>query len=156
MNLNTSYIEYEGINAPNCDSYDLITFKEFSLSEILELPYASCDSGNILKTVATVNILNKKLIQTPVATSIEGQVLTGLKIGIEGEICTKITYTSDTNHQSIHVLNYKTNFYISTTIPSYVKSVESIRSNIYVENINIEKYSENAICENLVLLLVIE
>lgn len=156
MNLDTSYVEYEGINAPNCDCFDLITFKEFSLSEILELPSTSCDSGNILKSTATINILNKKLIKTPVSTSIEGQVLTGLKIGIEGEVCTKITYTSDINHQSIHVLNYKTNFYISTTVPNYIKSVESVRCNIYLENISIEKYSDNAVCENLVLLLVLE
>lgn len=156
MNLNTNYIEYEGINVPNCESNDFLTFKEFSLSEILELPYVSCDSGNILKTIAKVNILNKKLIKTPVATSIEGQVLTGVKIGIEGEILTKVSYTSDMNNQSIHVLNYRTNFYISTTVPSYVKSVESLRCNIYIENINVERYSENAICENLVLLLVLE
>ncbi|MGL4877020.1 SPOCS domain-containing protein [Paraclostridium dentum] len=156
MNLNTHYIEYEGMNAPNCNTYELITFKEFSFSEILELPYMTCNSGQILKTSAKVDILDKKLIKTPVAQSIEGQMLTGLKIGINGEINTKITYTSDSNNQSIHVLNYKTSFYISTTIPSYIKSVESIRSNVYVENISIETYSENAICENLVLLLVLE
>lgn len=156
MNLNTTYIEYEGINAPDCNSLDLITFKEFSLSEILELPFGGCDAGNILKTTATVNVLNKKLIKTPISTSIEGQVLTGLKIGIEGEVCTKITYTSDSSQQSINVLNYKTNFYISTTVPSYTKSVESIRSSVYVENISVETYSENAVCENLVLLLVLE
>ena len=156
MNLNTNYIEYEGINAPNCDSFDLITFKEFSLSEILDLPFSSCESGHILKTTAKVNILNKKLIKTPVASSVEGQVLTGLKIGIEGEVCTKVTYASDINNQSIHVLNYKTTFYISTTVPSYIKSVDSIRSNVYVENISIEEYSDNAVCENLVLLLVLE
>ena len=156
MNLNSNYIEYEGINAPNCSSLNLITFKEFSLSEILELPFAECEDGNILKTTATVNVLNKKLIKTPISTSIEGQVLTGLKIGIEGEVWTKITYSSDVNNQSLNVLNYKTNFYISTTVPNYIKTAETLKASVYVENISIEPYSENAVCENLVLLLVLE
>lgn len=156
MKIDRNFIEYVGINAPTSGTDNVLTFKEFNVSEMLELPVYLCNISNILKSVVSVNILNKQIFKTPVATSAEGQSLTGLKIGIEGEIDTKITYTEDSTYKSINVLNYKSKFYVSTPIPDYIKTINSLLINVYVENINIKKLDDNMLSENLVLLLTIE
>lgn len=156
MSIDTNFIEYRGINAPDCGFEDVITFKEFSVSEMLELPFESCNISSILRTSVNVNILNKKIFKTPVATSVEGQSLTGLKLGIEGEINAVITYISSIDNQSVNVLNYKSKFYVSTPIPSSMRSTQALGVNVYIESVNIQKLDEKMLSENLVLLLTVE
>lgn len=156
MGIDTNCIEYKGINKPNCDCNDLITFKEFSVSEMLQVPDSNYDINYILKVSSNLNILNKKIFKTPISTSAEGQVLTGLKLGVEGEINTSITYVSNTDEQSLSVINYKSKLYISTPIPNYINSVQSIEPNLYIESVNIEQLSEKLLSENFILLLTVE
>ena len=156
MSIDTNFIEYRGINAPDCGFDDVITFKEFSISEMLELPFDICNIHSILRTSVNVNILNKKTFRTPIATSVEGQSLTGLKLGVEGEISTVITYISNTNDQAVSVLNYKSKFYISTPVPNNIKTYQSLGVNVYIESINIQKLDQKMLSENLVLLLTVE
>lgn len=156
MQIDRNFIEYVGINAPMCGTDNVLTFKEFNISEMLELPICLCDISNILKAAVSVNITNKQIFKTPIATSAEGQSLTGLKIGIEGEIDTKLTYIEDSAPKSINVLNYKSKFYVSTPIPDYIKNINSLLINVYVENINVQKVDDDMLSENLVLLLTIE
>lgn len=156
MDIDKNFIEYRGINAPECGVDDVLTFKEFSISEMLELPFDSCNISSILKTSVNATILNRKVFKTPIATSVEGQSLTGLKMGIEGEISTVITYISSSDQQSINVLTYKSKFYVSTPIPNDIKLANSLWVNVYIESINVQKLSGKMLSENLVLLLTIE
>ncbi|MGL4877017.1 SPOCS domain-containing protein [Paraclostridium dentum] len=156
MGIDTNFIEYRGINAPDCGFDDVLTFKEFSISEMLSLPFDACNISSILRTSVNVKILNKKIFKTPAVVSVEGQVLTGLKLGIEGEINTIVTYISSSDEQSVNVLNYKSKFYISTPIPNNIRTAQSLGINVYIESINIQKLDDKMLSENLVLLLTIE
>lgn len=156
MSIDTNFIEYKGINAPDCGIDEVLTFKEFSISELLQLPFSSCNVNSILKSSVSATILNQKIFSTPVATSVEGQSLTGLKLGVEGELNTIVTYISNTDEQSINVLSYKSKFYISTPIPDSIKSAQSLGVNVYIESINVKKLDESMLSENLVLLLTVE
>ncbi len=156
MSIDTSFMEYKGINSPTCGFEDVITFKEFSTSEMLELPFDISNINSFLNTSVDVNILDEKIFKTPLGTSVEGQSLTGLKLGVEGEIKTVITYISNVDNQSINALNYRSKFYISTPIPDDLIEPISLGVNVYVESINVQKLGNQMLSENLVLLLTVE
>ena len=156
MGINTDFMEYKGINAPINGFEDVITFKEFSTSEMLELPFDISNINSFLNTSVDLKILDEKIFKTPLGTSVEGQSLTGLKLGVEGEIKTVITYISNIDNQSINALNYKSKFYISTPIPNILVANKNLGVNVYTESINIQRLGDHMLSESLVLLLTVE
>lgn len=156
MGIDTNFMEYKGINAPTCGFEDIITFKEFTISEMLQLPFDISNIQSILNTSVDAKILDEKVFKTPKGSSVEGQSLTGLKLGVEGEIKTVITYISSIDNQSINVLNYRSKFYISTPIPDSLIATQCLGVNVYIESINIKKLGSEMLSQNLVLLLTVE
>lgn len=156
MSIEINLMEYKGINAPKCGFEDVITFKEFSTSEMLELPFDISNISSFLKTSVDVQILDEKIFKTPKGISVEGQSLTGLKLGVEGEIKTVITYISNIDNQSINALTYRSKFYISTPIPDTLVFNQHLGVNVYTESINIQKLGNEMLSESLVLLLTVE
>ncbi|MBW4829587.1 MAG: hypothetical protein KZY61_09385, partial [Clostridiaceae bacterium] len=67
-------------------------FKQLSKEEYVKISAQKPDAEEILNTLVDIEIINTKVIKTPVSTSLEGQKLTGFKLIVEGMLNQKVEY----------------------------------------------------------------
>lgn len=88
-------------------------WKQMHISESLQIPEQKPDIEQINSVDVSVNILRKQVIKTPrsyndsTATpvpipSLEGKLLSGRKLIIEGQLCQKVVYTALVSTQPVH------------------------------------------------------
>lgn len=103
-------------------------WKQMYLSESLEIPPQKPDVEQLNAVAASVNILRKTVITTPrsfndtltppvAEPSLEGKLLTGRKLIIEGQICQQIEYTADEQTQPVHSVEFFVPFSSFIVIP---------------------------------------
>jgi len=130
-------------------------FKQFTVEENLTIPQAKPDIEQIVRVMAEVIITSTKVIKTPAGTSLEGQILTGWKVIIEGYVNQKIEYVADEPTQSVHAAHFKIPF--STFIvlpPSPDFSKDKVVTVIpYIEDIYAQQTDKRHIFKNITLLL---
>lgn len=128
-------------------------FKQFSVQETLCLPDAKPDIEQIVKVVAQVVITSTKVIRTPVGESLEGQILTGYKLIVEGEIRQKIEYVADEPTQSVHAAHFNMPFSTFIVLPGTFSIGTPIIVTGYIEDIFAEMIDKRCIFKNVTLLL---
>ena len=107
-------------------------WKQMYLSESLEIPPQKPDVEQINSIVASVNILKKTVIVTPRSyndsgttpiplPNLEGKLLTGRKLLIEGQICQQIEYTANITTQPVHSVEFFVPFSSYIVIPETVE-----------------------------------
>ncbi|MBF8984565.1 DUF3794 domain-containing protein [Lutibacter sp. B2] len=128
-------------------------FKEVHIQEISYLDVKKTDMQDLLRTFAKVEIINTKMMNTPKGISQDGQILTGMKLLVEGRIIQKIEYIANNISQPV----YETHFYIpfSTYVIlgkefNYYSKVEVTP---YIEDIYIRQISERKIFQSILLAL---
>lgn len=155
-------IQYLGI----CDKFPKNSkyFTETYFSDVLEIPECSKDINQILSSRATAQVINTKLIKTPIKISNEGQNLQGYKLLVEIDFVQNITYLE-------HELNYNCcidNPVRYLTLRDTLKSVfivlpcqicgEDVETLIrrnkfkvtpYVENVSLKKVSCREVASNI-------
>ncbi|HEX9061475.1 MAG TPA: DUF3794 domain-containing protein [Clostridia bacterium] len=144
-------IEISGIadNLPQCPSI----FKQFAVQETLVLPDVKPDIKQIIKIVAQIVINSTRVIQTPVGQSLEGQILTGFKLIVEGEIRQKIEYVADECTQSVHAAHFCVPFSTFIVLPSTYRLGTPVHVTGYIEDLCVEPVNERSIFKNLILFL---
>lgn len=144
-------IEYSGI----ADTLPAapVNFKQFSVQEDFVIPAAKPDIEQIIRVVAQVNITSTKVIITPVATSLEGQILTGFKLIVEGEVCQKIEYVADEPTQSVHAAHACVPFSTFIVLPANFVLGTPVFVKGYIEDIYAKQVGKRNIFKNITILL---
>ena len=128
-------------------------FKQFTVQETLELPEAKPDIEQIVKVIAQVEITSTRLITTGTGKSLEGQILTGLKLIVEGEIRQKIEYVADECTQPVHAAHFNVPFSTFIVIPKTHNIGEPILITPYIEDLYVELIGKRTIFKNVILFL---
>jgi len=144
-------IEYSGV-ANNFPEHPL-HFKQFTVQEELMLPAAKPDIEQIIRVLAEVEIKHTRVIETPVATSFEGQKLTGKKLLIEGEIFQKIEYVADEPTQAVHAAHFQVPFSAYIVLPDWYSDDAKLTVVPYIEDIYIQQIGKRKMFKNVVLFL---
>lgn len=93
------------------------------IPETLSIPSQKPDIESLNSINISVNIIRSQVIKTPkpltneVEVNLEGKILTGRKLVVEGELCQKISYTSCTEEQSVHSAHFYMPFSAYIVVP---------------------------------------
>lgn len=129
--------DVENFPTPTTGSWTQIT-----VPEILPLPDCYPEIENIERIYVKVGIESTKIINTPTpsATNVEGDMLTGKKLIVDGVICQTVVYTANTCEQSLHSINFKYPFcaaiVLDTTDEATDYCIQSCIENVYARKIN--------------------
>lgn len=180
-------------NTCNCDLIDItgicnpdnaiLVIKEFPywkqmyISETLEVPPQKPDMEQINSVDISVSIFRKKVIKTPrsyddsinppvAEPNLEGKLLSGRKLIIEGQLCQKIVYTANKEEQPVHSAHFYVPFssyivvpkeYIFTNADGSTNTVDSLNINYEVnsciEDVSICMIDERKLLKQVTLLL---
>lgn len=150
----SNLIEYSGIadNLPVNPN----AFKQLSVQETVHLPHAKPDIEQIVKVIAEVVITSTRVIITPQATSLEGQILTGYKLIVEGEMRQKIEYVADEPSQPVHAAHFNVPFSTFIVLPSDFVLGTPLVVTGYIEDIFAQQVSKRCIFKNITVLITAE
>lgn len=128
-------------------------FKQFTVQETLELPEAKPDIEQIVKVLAQIEINSTRVIRTPAGRSLEGQILTGYKLAVEGEIRQKIEYAADERAQSVHAAHFNVPFSAFIVLPSAYRLSSPVTVTGYIEDMFVELIDKRTIFKNAIVFL---
>ncbi len=124
-------IEINGI----CDSEEVNAvinqypyWKQMYISETLLIPHMKPDVETINSVDVSANIICKHVISTPRSfddsgatpvpmPNLEGKLLTGRKLIVEGQLCQKVVYTAALEEQSVHSAHFYVPFSSFIVVP---------------------------------------
>ena len=122
-NVSINNIQIDGL----CDDIKSVTavisqypyWFENIINETLRIPDEQPDIESINSLNITVNILRQQVIKTPIATTdnIEGKLLSGRKLIVEGNLCERISYTANEEVQGVYTVEYYIPFSVYIVIP---------------------------------------
>lgn len=133
-NFADEMIDIIGICSP-CDTNDVVSqypyWKQMHISETLHIPTQKPDIEQVNSVDLSVNIFKKHVVKTPRTyddtgetpvplPNLEGKVLTGRKLIIEGQICQKIIYTADESDQPVHSAHFYVPFSSFIVVPEEI------------------------------------
>lgn len=130
-----------------------VNFKQFSVQETLSIPEVKPDVEQIVSVIAKVVIKSTNVIDTPVGTSREGQILTGKKLVVEGVIVQKVEYVADIPTQKVHAAHFNMPFSTFIVLPSSFELGTPIEVTGYIEDIYIQLLDKRKIFKNVTILL---
>lgn len=142
-------VEYKGIN--NCISHDLQNFKQCNYDGTFYIPCQKPDILEITVVESSISILHDEVVKTIKGTSLEGQISTGFKLLISGDINYRIQYSTANSVQVIHIT---TPFGGYVTLPKDFNINSSVKSGALIEDISIKKLSNRSFYSNITVLLV--
>lgn len=85
-------IEYIGIES--CLVKEKKDFKQTNIEQVFCIPNQKPDIEQINKVWAKGSIKEYEVVKTPIGTSIEGQIMTGYKLLVCGDIKLKVEYVA--------------------------------------------------------------
>lgn len=129
------------------------SFKQLTVQENLTIPSVKPDVEQILRVIAEVVITDTRVIKTPVSISEEGQVLTGYKLLVEGELIQKIEYVADEPTQSVHAAHFKIPFSTFIILPPDFVENSQVRVVPYIEDVYVQQLDKRHIFKNVLLFL---
>ena len=93
---------------------------QISIPAVFNIPSQKPDMEELNSENVTVQILRKRVIDTPNSNgdNLEGKKITGKKLAIEGLICKAITYTADHESQPVHSAHASVPFSAYIVLPS--------------------------------------
>lgn len=153
-NFVNNLIEYAGVadNLPEAPK----AFKQFNVQETMCIPTAKPDIEQIIKVMAEVIITSTRVIKTPKATSLEGQILTGYKLIVEGEVRQKVEYVADEPSQSVHAAHFNMPFSTFIILPEDFVIGTPLVVTGYIEDIYAQQIDKRCIFKNITVLLTAE
>lgn len=145
-------IEYDGIDICTVSSYKY--FRQFNKEQILCIPVQKPDIEQIVKVWAKASILKHSVIRTPVGVSLEGQVMTGYKLFVLGEIHIKYQYVADYVEQSVHTAEGTIPFCEYVVLPENFSESQTIFPHVAIEDIFCKQLDCRCINNNFTLMLI--
>lgn len=103
-------------------------WKQMYISESLTIPLAKPEAEHVNAVTMTVSILRKKVIKTPRSyndsgatpvplPNLEGRLLTGRKLIVEGQLCQLVEYTATDAPQPVHSVEFYVPFSAYIVVP---------------------------------------
>jgi hypothetical protein len=138
---------------------------QLNVNERLVIPYQKPNIEEINSVSVNVNIMRKKVIVTPNSNGVEnleGKLLTGRKLIVEGQLCQKVVYTACESEQSVHSAHFYIPFSAYIVVPTTVTFPSGeVRDSLYVnflvntciEDAFVQKYTARTIYDNITILL---
>lgn len=160
-NCDVGLIDITGLCTPG-NVTEIISSTPFwqqqTIIENLSIPEKKPDVEQINSINIAVEILKKTVIKTPrsftnttppvAVPSLEGKLLTGRKLVIEGEICQKILYTADEPTQSVHSVDFYIPFSSYIVIPREITITDANGNPVTVDTLNVN-FTVGACVENV-------
>ncbi|MBM7625142.1 Ig-like domain-containing protein [Sporohalobacter salinus] len=136
-------------------------FTQLKVPEIINIPERKPDIEQIIQVLITGRLISSKIVETPVGESVDGQILTGEKLAIEGKLRQKIVYVADVEeeNQPVHSAEFDIFFSTYVVVPEcYVGTIPSgkedqINVQICVEDLFIEEVSPRQVLKNSMLFI---
>lgn len=132
----------------------LSTFKSISLDDYIQLEPCQLDILEINNLTVSAKINTYHVINTPVSKSSEGQLLSGHKLIVHGNLTQVLEYVSDYRNKSINTISFDTNFSSYIVLPPHFHLYSKLEVDTVVENIYYSKSSSRSFFENITLLLI--
>lgn len=149
-------VELSGIadNFPICPK----AFTELSIEENVIIPEQKPDVEQVLKVIADIKIINKRIVETAVGKGVSGIVSTGVKLVLEGILRQKIIYVADEPTQSVHAAEFEKPFSAfiilpKTQIPIPPGLCDQVCVEAYIEDIYVKQLNKRTIFKNVTFLL---
>lgn len=147
-------IEYNGIG--QCNIHSLKSFKQVSKDYIFKKQECNPDIKQIMKVWVDVEIDEQKMVKTPKGESFEGQILTGYKLLVCGNIKTKIEYVGCSPYENIHTVYSIIPFSTSVTLKENINPYSFIKVSPCVEDIFVEKINDETVYGNINMLIIVD
>ena len=132
---------------------------EIVVDENLMLPEQKPDIEQIEAVNISVEITRKKVIVTPrsVGENIEGKIVTGRKLIVEGVLCQSVSYTALVPSQSIHTAHFEVPFSAYIVVDEMIGTTDALLVNFDVisciEDVFIVNFTDRQIFKNVNLFL---
>ena len=146
-------IQYNGIDTCR---YNTENFKQVNVSDTFCIPIVKPDIEQIVKVWSEAEICNYEIVKTPVATSLEGQILTGYKLVIMGNVKMKFEYVALEKTQSVHTAHTIIPFCGYIVLPKEFNPIAVVLPNVSIEDIHVQQLGERCIYSSLAMLLSAE
>ena len=147
-------IYYDGISDYIPSDINCYTYK--SIDKIITLKEDLPSIDEIINVKVIYNLKDKKVVKTATGTSLEGQVLTGLKLLSEGEFVIRIDYSNEELNGCIYTVKEKIYFNNAVDLNLSYSINSRIVENIYIEDIYVEKNNERELIANISYIFAIE
>lgn len=147
-------VVYKGLSDYIPDN--LNTFSQINVSEVLKLKENLFGIDEIVKVSLTSNVYDKKIVKTATGKSLEGQILTGMKLLSEGEFLIRVDYSSDEDFGGIHTFKDKIFFSSGVSLPETSSVNSRTIEGVYVEDIYAQKLSLREIMVNISFIFAVE
>ncbi|MGL4798626.1 MAG: SPOCS domain-containing protein [Cellulosilyticaceae bacterium] len=147
-------IEYSYDNA--CYPLESYAFKQINVDTVGAIPDCKPAIEQVLKVSASVKVLYHKIIKTPKGKSIEGNVLTGKKVIVEGVIEQKVQYVACEEVQSVHVVSFSTPFISYVVLPDNINCCGGIVVSAFIEDMIAKPDTCRQFYMNNTILIVVE
>lgn len=142
-------VEYRGIDSSVKEEFK--NFRQCNYEWTFEVPYQKPDIQEITIVESSVSIIKESIVKTVVGKSLEGQIATGYKLLISGDIHYKIQYSSV---KSVQLLTEVIPFSGFVTIEKNFISTSSVKPYVVIEDVSLNKLTPRCIYSNITLLLV--
>lgn len=147
-------VEYNGID--NSIYEQLVNFNQFNIDYVFDTPNESPDIEQIIKVWVDYDIENFKIVKTHTGISCEGQILTGYKTFIYGDLKIKVEYVSDKYCNSVHSMNLKLPFSSYVTLDSSYNEYSTVCPSIHIEDVYCDLIECRRIYFNITLMSVVD
>lgn len=147
-------IQYIGISDDLPENSEV--FKQLYIEDTFCLPDSKPDIEQIIKVSGELEIRSRKVIKTPKGTSMEGQLLTGWKLVIEGVVKLIIQYVADEPEQPVHGAHVNIPFSTYVVLPEDFIQGTLVTVTGYIEDIFSQQVTRRCIFNNITLLLTAE
>lgn len=155
-NIVRDLIEISGIadTFPSCPR----AFTEMSVMENLKIPDQKPEAEQILKVIAEVNVISKRIVETPIGKSSSGLISTGVKLVVELNIREKVIYIANEPSQPVHAFENEkvVSSYIvlpKMSIPLTPGLSDMIAVEAFIEDIFIKLTDKRDIFKNITIFL---
>ncbi|SFC66402.1 SPOCS domain-containing protein [Clostridium uliginosum] len=141
----------------NFNQKDKAAWTQITVPEILPLPECYPNIEDIDRIYVNVLIECTRVIETAVSdgANVEGTILTGRKLMVDGNICQTVVYTADTCEQSLHSINFKFPFCTSIVLdPKTDLEEDEFCVEVCVENVFAKALNPRTIFKSVTLFLL--
>lgn len=128
------------------------------IPECLTVPSQKPDIEELTSLDISVDILRSEVIKTPIPAdelgnirpNLEGKILTGRKVIVEGQLCQKVEYTAAVETQSIHSAHFYVPFSAYIVVPSEIEFTNDAGATTTVDSFDVT-FTVNACIEDVSL-----
>ncbi|MEF9958945.1 MAG: DUF3794 domain-containing protein [Niameybacter sp.] len=145
-------IEYHGVN--RCAYGKLPYFKQINRDFTFCVSMQKPDIEQIVKVWVKPDIVQQKIVVTPIGTSLEGQRVTGYKVMVMGDIMYKVEYVVLEASQSLHTAHVTIPFCGDIVLPEEFNTNSIVITSVSVEDIYSEPMDTRCIYNNITMMLI--